>query len=180
MPAVSGERTTESQSKKSALGRYRTKRLALAAALAGVYAASTIALGSISYGAINLRLSNILVGIVPILGFPAVAGLSLGVFIANITSPLGPIDLLSAIFAFVGLSAVYLLRKKSVALGLSIHAVVIALWVTFELSFVLKVPYLPLLYFVVAGNSIVDALAYFFYKALAGSGLKRRFEHALG
>jgi hypothetical protein len=158
---------------------YRTKKLVLAAALAGAYAAATIALGTISYGVINLRLTNIIIGVVPILGFPAAAGLSLGVLIANVASPLGPIDLVSAAFAFVGLFALYLLRKKSVALGLAIHSLVIALWVTFELSYVLGIPYFPLFYFVLAGNAIVDTLAYFAYKAMLAAGLGRRFERLL-
>ena len=68
--------------------RNKTRRLALLAIIAGVYAVTTVALGGISYGPLNLRFTNIILGVVPILGVPSVFGLALGVFFANIASPL--------------------------------------------------------------------------------------------
>ena len=156
------------------LGPSKTRGIALIAVFAGAYTVATISLGTISYGVLNLRLTNIIIGVVPILGLPSAVGLSFGVFFANIFSPLGPIDLLSSFFALAGLVAVYFLRNRSVAAGLGIHSVVIGIWVTFELSLVTGLPFFPLFYAVWAGNVIVDALAYFFYKALAASGLKKR------
>jgi len=153
----------------------RTLSLAVMGVLAGVYAVATIALGTISYGVLNLRLTNLIIAVVPILGFPSVVGLSLGVFLSDIASPLGPIDLITCLFAFVGLYVIHLLKNKSVAIGLAAHSTIIALWVTFELSLVLSIPYFPLFYFVLAGNCIVNALAYVLYRALVASGFKNRF-----
>ena len=113
------------------------------------------------------------------MGVPSVFGLALGVFFANIASPLGPIDLVSAVFALVGLGAIYYLRNRSVILGLAVYTVIIGLWVTFELSFVLGIPYLPELYYVTAGNAIVNALAYGFYKALNSRGIRTRLSQTL-
>ena len=111
----------------------RTVNIALIGLIAGVYAVATIALGTFSYGPINLRFTNILLAIVPIVGWPSVAGLTLGVLISNTASSIGPIDYISAFFSFVGLLAIYVLRKKSVLAGLTIYSILLSLWVTFEL-----------------------------------------------
>src|SRR5579875_3827857 len=108
--------------------RSRGINVALIGALAGVYTVATIALGTLSYGPLNLRLSNVLIGTVPILGWPAIFGIALGVFLSNIGSPLGPIDLFSAAFSFIGLIAIHLLRNKSVLAGLAIYSLIISLW----------------------------------------------------
>ena len=64
-------------------------------------------------------------------------------------------------------------------LGLAVYTVIIGLWVTFELRFVLGIPYLPELYYVTAGNAIVNALAYGFYKALNSRGIRTRLSQTL-
>jgi hypothetical protein len=158
--------------------RRRTLNLALVGMFSGVYAVATIALGTASYGLpFNLRLSNILIGVVPIVGWPAVFGIALGVFLGNIVSPFGPIDLISSIFSLIGLGAIQLLRKKSVLAGLAIYSVTLSLWVNFELFLVYHLPYFPTFYFTLAGISfVVVLLCYITYRALLASGLKKRIE----
>ena len=148
--------------------------------LAGVYIAGTIALGPVSFGVLNLRFTDILIGIVPIFGWSGVFGISLGVLISNTTSPLGPIDLLSAIFSLAALAVLHLLRKKSVLAGLAVYDAVLSLWVSFEISFESHVPYFSLLPAISGGITFVLVLAYFFYKALVLTGVKRRVESVLG
>ncbi|MGI0079438.1 MAG: QueT transporter family protein [Nitrososphaerales archaeon] len=173
------------QSKDNAHGtqfsqsKIKTVNLALTGVLAGVYGVATFALGIVSFGILNLRLTNILLGVVPIFGWPGVFGIALGVLLGNFASPLGPIDLLSAFFSLIGLSAIHLLRKRSVPAGLAIYDLILSLWVSFELSFVYRLPYLPTLYVVIAGMTLVLALAYFFYLALLRTGLRKRVESVL-
>jgi uncharacterized membrane protein len=149
--------------------------------LAGIYAVATVALGSISFLQVNLRFSNVLIGIVPILGWPAVFGISLGVFMSNIFSPLGPIDLLSALFSLAGLISIQLLKGKSVLAGLITYSIILSIWVTFELGVVSRIPFFPTFYGVAAGISfVVVVLGYALYRALLASGLKKRILGALG
>jgi hypothetical protein len=156
----------------------RTLNLALIGMFAGVYAVATILLGTASYGLpFNLRLSNILIGVVPIVGWPAVFGISLGVFLGNIASPLGPIDLISSLFSLIGLSAIHILRNKSVLAGLAIYSAILSVWVNFELFVVYHLPYFPTFYFTLGGISfVVVLLGYITYRGLIASGLKKRME----
>lgn len=170
----------ESRNNQFSQSKIKTVNLALTGVLAGVYAVATFALGTVSFGILNLRFTNLLLGIVPILGWPGVFGIALGVLLGNVASPLGPIDLLSAFFSLIGLSAMHLLRNRSVLAGLAIYDLILSLWVSFELSLVYRLPYLPTLYVVAAGMSVVIGLAYLFYRALVRAGLRRRVESVLG
>jgi len=105
-----------------------------ASLLAATYAALVYVLPGLSFLTINVRIANMLRGLIPFLGWPAVIGLSIGVFIANLISPLGPIDLLSVIVVFCGQVIIYCLRKKSVLLGLFIHYVLLATWISWMIS----------------------------------------------
>ena len=165
----------ESKDDKGKKNNGRSLKIATTGILAGVYVVVTIALGTLSYGPLNLRFTNILIGVVPIVGWPSVLGLTLGVFLSNTVSPLGPIDLISAVFSFIGLASIHLLRKKSVLAGLTIYSLILSVWVTFELHVAVGLPYQGF-YAVLAGISVVLALAYIFYKALKASRLLRRFD----
>lgn len=178
-PGADGILTEETKTEILSKRRNEVQTIALVGILAGVYAAVTIALGSISYGPINLRFANILIAAVPIVGWPGVFGISLGVFLGNISSPLGPIDLISSLFTLVGLSILKLSSRRTVLGGLIAYSIILALWVSFELSFVFNIPYFPTFYYVLAGISIVViGLAYPLYRALRSSGLVRRFNLA--
>ena len=152
--------------------------LALVGILAGVYATVTVAFGGISYGPINVRFANLLIAVVPIVGWPGVFGISLGVFLGNISSPLGPIDLISSVFSLIGLSILKALSGRTVLGGLLAYSVILGLWVSFELHLAIGLPYLPTLYYVMAGIAVVVVgLAYPLFRALRSSGLIRRFSN---
>jgi hypothetical protein len=172
------KRTESSKAPAERTQNRRTLSLALIGMFAGIYSVGTVALGTASYGLpFNLRLANILIGVVPVIGWPAVFGIALGVFLGNIASPLGPIDLISSVFSLVGLSAIQILRKKSVLAGLSLYSLILSLWVTFELYLVYHYPYFPTFYFTFGGISfVVILLGYFTYKGLVASGLKKRIQ----
>jgi uncharacterized membrane protein len=157
----------------------RTLNIALSGMLAGVYTVSTIILGVLSFGPVNLRLSNILIALVPILGWPSIFGIAVGVFLSNLVgSSIGPLDyFVSPVFSFVGLVAIYLLRRKSVIAGLAIYSAILSLWVTLELSVTTHQPFLDFLFPVSGGVTfVVLVLGYLTYRALIASGLRRRFD----
>ncbi|RLE90100.1 MAG: hypothetical protein DRJ49_00820 [Thermoprotei archaeon] len=141
--------------------------IAIAATLAAMYAATVQALHPISFLQFQVRVANALIGLVPIIGIPAVYGLTLGVFLANLTSPLGWIDLLSSIFTFIGLIIVYKLRNVSVILGLTIYSLILGVWVSFMLWYVLGLPYILMLFYVTVGIWIATTvLGYALYQAV--------------
>lgn len=72
--------------------KFTTKDLTVAALVAALYAALTMALPGPSYGYANFRVAEALT-VLPFL-FPAAApGLGVGCLVANILSPYGPVDM---------------------------------------------------------------------------------------
>ncbi len=166
----------------------RSVVVATAAVYAAMYVALGLAFSPISYGVINLRLANVLIGLVPIIGWPAVIGQALGVFIANqplLGDPLGPIDLINVIPSFVFSWLLWKLRKKSVFLGLTLYSVALGISVSFALSYAFNLPLLTfwsgqgpgLIPTVTTGIFLTTAvLGYILYKAVNRLGvLQRRF-----
>ncbi|MEM2225858.1 MAG: QueT transporter family protein [Candidatus Bathyarchaeia archaeon] len=129
------------------------RSLTIAAFFAASYAALVYLLAPISFLQIQVRVANALIGAVPTFGMPAICGIALGVFLGNIFSPLGPIDLLSAAPSLIGLLAIYWLRGRSVLLGLGLYSLIISLWVALMLHLVLGLPYLASFAYVLAGVS---------------------------
>jgi len=65
----------------------------LASVLASLYAVTTVTLGEFGYSWVQVRISEALTPLPYLFGFPAVAGLTLGVVIANVFSPVGLPDM---------------------------------------------------------------------------------------
>ena len=160
----------------------RTLVVATAAVYAALYATLALAFSPISYGVVQLRVANILVGLVPLIGWPAVIGQALGVFIANqpaFGDPLGPIDLLNVVPSFVFSWVLWKLRRKSVLLGLVLYSVGLGITVGLALNYVgfMSGPlYLGFAYVVVGIFLATTVLGYIFYRAVSRLGiLQRRF-----
>ena len=152
-----------------------SRDLALTGILAALYAGLVIFLAPISFLGIQLRVADILTGLVPIFGLPAVFGLSLGVLIGNLVSPLGLIDLISAVITFVCLLNIYLLRNRSVLLGLVIYTVVISLWIAFMLYYVFSIPFWISFIELLPGVSAANIVgAYLLYLALKKSEIQKK------
>ena len=75
------------------LARARAK-VAVIALIATIYATITVILGSLSYSWIQVRISEALTPLPFLMGFPAVAGLTLGCVLANCFSPAGLPDMI--------------------------------------------------------------------------------------
>ena len=93
--------------------KIQTKDLALIAIYAALYAALVVVLGGFSYGPVQVRMADSMVAVVPLLGLPGVLGHTLGVFIGNIFSTAGPIDLLNTIPSFAMSFVVYYVYKRT-------------------------------------------------------------------
>ncbi len=99
---------------------FSTRKLVTAAVIGALYAALTMLLAPISYGAsiipIEFRVSEILC-ILPFFFPTSVAGLFIGCIIANILSPLGPLDVvfgsLATLLAGVCTAAIGIKARKS-------------------------------------------------------------------
>jgi uncharacterized membrane protein len=158
----------------------RSLVVATAAVYAAMYVVLVVVFSPISYGVINLRIANVLIGLVPLLGWPAIIGQTLGVFIANqpaFGDPLGPIDLINVLPTFVFTWVIWRLRKKSVLLGLTVYAVALGVSVSYALSYAFNLPLFVEIPQVTAGIFLATTvLGYLFYRAVGRLGvLQRRY-----
>ncbi|WP_455282372.1 QueT transporter family protein [[Eubacterium] cellulosolvens] len=144
----------------------KTKNVAVSIIVSVLYVVLVYAFAPISFHQIQIRIANVLIGLVPLLGWAGIYGLTLGVLLGNLSSPLGPIDLLSVIPSFLGLIAVYKLRKVSIILGLQIYSTLISIWVAFMLYLVFNLPYFVTFIYVFIGVTIATTgLGYLLYKS---------------
>lgn len=154
--------------------------MSTAAVYAAMYVALALVFGPISYGPINLRVANVLMGLIPLIGWPAVLGQTLGVFIANqpaLGDSLGPIDLLNVIPSFLFSLLLWKLMNKSVFLGLTLYSVALGITVSFALNYAFNLPLLVGIPQVTAGVFIATAVfGYLLYRSVKRLGvLQRRF-----
>jgi len=160
------------------------KNIALIAIYAALYAALVVGLGGISYGPGQVRIADSMIAAVPLLGIAGVIGHTLGVFVANIFSTAGPIDLLNTIPSFVMAFVVYYVYNKThndyTVIGTCIaYSAVLGITVGWMLSYVFDAPLLLTMLYVAIGNTIASVLiGWPIFKLLKKSGvLQRWFTH---
>ncbi len=98
-----------------------------------IYAAGTLGLPKIPLLAYQIRIGEIPSAFVAMFGLPAVFGLALGQFIANLGVEASPIAMLSPVVSFVGLLVIFYARKASTLLGCTVYVVITSLWLSFLL-----------------------------------------------
>ena len=98
-----------------------------------LYAAGTLGLPKFSLLAYQVRVGEIPTAFVAIFGYPAVLGLTLGQFIANLGVEASPIAMVSPVISFVGLLIVYHLRKVSTLAGCIAYIILTSAWLTYLL-----------------------------------------------
>lgn len=126
--------------------------LTTAAVIAALYAALTYAFAFMSYGPVQFRISEILT-VLPFFSSAAIPGLAIGCLLSNITSPLGPIDML------VGTSATLISALLSRIMPkflvpvppIICNAVIVGL----ELHFLTNSPLIPTMLYVALGEAVV-------------------------
>jgi uncharacterized membrane protein len=161
--------------------RTRTKTIAVISIYAALYAALVgITLG-FSYGPIQVRLADTMLAAVPLLGIAGVAGHTLGVFIANVFSPYGLIDLLNTIPSFIMSFVVYYVYKRtrndySVIVTSLAYSAVLGVTVGLMLSYFVPLPAVYLIAYVTVGNIIATtAIGWPLFKVLKRIGVFQRW-----
>lgn len=150
--------------------------IATASVYAAMYVALTYVFSPISYGPVNFRVANLLEGLIPLMGWPAILGQTLGVFIANSRSPLGPIDLINVVPTFLFSWLIWKLRRVSVLLGLVLYSVALGITVSLALNYAFGLPLYVEIPYVTAGILVVTAFfGYLFYKAVERFGVLDRY-----
>ncbi len=96
---------------------------------AAIYAAGTLALGRLPIGDIQLKPGEIATPLAAIFGMASVIGLVFGQFIANMASPLGPLDLITPAVAFAGLLALLYLKRYHILAGVGAYYVITSTWI---------------------------------------------------
>ena len=139
----------------------KVKFITHTALIGAAYAALTYAFAFMSYGQIQFRISEILVlfaFIEPKYGL----GLVLGCILANLTSPLGIIDVavgsfatLIAIIIIVAVRKVFGYNKKSLYLASLAPVVSNGIFVGFELKYLFQTPFMLNFMYVAIGEFVV-------------------------
>ena len=143
----------------------RVKFITRTALVAAVYAAVTIAFSGISYGQIQLRISEILV-LFAFIDAKYALGLILGCAMANLPSPLGVIDVVAGTFA-TAVALLYILQikkffgfnKKSLVLASLGPVISNALIVGWELKYLFQTPFWMNALYVAIGEFVVVTIA---------------------
>ncbi len=160
--------------------KIRTKDLALVTVYAALYAALVVGLSPLSYGPLQVRIADAMVASVPIFGMAGVLGHTLGVFIANMFSTAGLIDLLNTIPSFVMAFVVYYVYKRTqndyTVIGTCLaYSVVLGITVGWMLSYLYGLPLLETMAYVALGNAIASiAIGWPIFKILKRTGIFQR------
>ncbi len=148
---------------------------------AALYAALVVVLGGFSYGPIQVRIADSMVAAVPLLGIPGVLGHTLGVFIGNIFSPDGLLDLLNTIPSFVMSFVVYYVYKRTkndyTVIGTcAAYSTVLGITVGWMLSYLYQLPLLLTMAYVAIGNIIATvAIGWPLFKVLKRTGVFQKW-----
>lgn len=142
----------------------KTKKMVRAAMIAAIYVVLTIVIAPISYGSIQCRLSEVLL-LFCISNPECIFGYAVGCVLANISSPLGLIDivlggsanLICGIFAYKVKKLKYVLPFVSVFNGIVVGA---------ELSIVYGTPFLVNAVCVAVGELIALMVGVVLYRAI--------------
>ncbi|MCY6957130.1 QueT transporter family protein [Clostridium brassicae] len=142
----------------------KTSILIKMALVAAIYAVLTAGLSPISYGAVQFRLSEIMV-LLAFIDPLYIPGLVLGCAIANLFSPLGIVDVVVGSFAtFI---SVYMISKTKNLLIASIWPTVNCVFVGAELYYISKLPFwLTTLQVALGEFVVVTLLGYPIFKYL--------------
>lgn len=132
--------------------KFKSKKIVKVGMIAALYAVLTLSIAPISYGAIQFRLSEILVLLV-FFDEDFALGLILGCFISNLYSPLGVIDVIFGTFATF-LTVTMIKRSKNLFIA-SLWPTVFMIIVGIELNFVEHIPFLITTIYLMLGEFVV-------------------------
>ena len=140
-------RSTDQDDSKKSKSLFLTKNaLSLKVALTAITAALYITLGyvfqPISFLGLQFRVAELIVGMCVLFPIEGLIGNVIGVFFVNLTSPLGPIDLISCIVNIPALYCIVLFRDKKYLkyLGGILYAIIISIYVAIVLNLAFMLP----------------------------------------
>jgi uncharacterized membrane protein len=127
------------------LNRRNPTQIVLTAVFAALYSVSVVFLAPISFQVFQVRVADALLPLAMLFGWPAVLGLSLGAFVANVFGGLGPIDMIGGALAnFIATLAAWRIvnnrGRQWMILGVGVEIVVVTLIVGTYLSYLLAIP----------------------------------------
>lgn len=137
------------------------RKIVFAGIIAALYAVLTLALAPISYGAIQFRVSEILV-LLAYFDPMYIGGLTLGCFIANLLGPNGVWDIVFGTLAtFISVNAIYFTSK--IKIKEKYRLLIASIWPTVfnaaiigvMLAYMLNIPYLISILEVAVGEFVV-------------------------
>ena len=137
------------------------KTIAINAVIAAVYAALTIGLAPISYGQVQMRISEMMI-FLAFYNKKYIPGLVLGCFLANVPSSLGFYDMIFGTFAtFLAVVAMNKVSNRYVGglLGGLINGIIVGL----ELTFAFNTPFLLNAVYVFIGEAVVLEIGAFLF-----------------
>lgn len=132
------------------------KKIAIIGITAALYAVSTMAIAPISYGQIQLRISEVMT-LLAFINPIYIPGLVLGCIIANMFSPLGIIDVLVGSFATF-LSVYMISKSKNLLIATIWPSIINGIFIGAELYYVLNLPFWLSALYVATGEFIVVTL----------------------
>jgi uncharacterized membrane protein len=120
-------------------------RIALTAIFAALYSVGVVFLAPISFQAFQVRIADALLPLAMLFGWPAVLGLSLGAFVANVFGGLGPVDMVGGALAnFIATLTAWRIvngrGKHWMPVGIGVEILVVTLIVGSYLSYLLAIP----------------------------------------
>lgn len=140
------------------------KVVAINAMIACVYAVLTILCSGLSYGAIQLRFSEIFI-FLAFYNKKYIPGLIIGCFLANIPSPLGFADIIFGTLATT-LATIVMYKVSNIYIGAIAGAVINGIIVGGELYFILHLPFFMNMFYVFVGEFIVLLVGCFLFKEI--------------
>jgi uncharacterized membrane protein len=119
--------------------------VALTAVFAAIYSLGVVFLAPISFQIFQVRVADALLPLAMLFGWPAVLGLSLGAFVANIFGGLGPIDMIGGsvanfIATFLAWRITSAKGKRWALVGVGVEILVVTFIVGTYLSYLLALP----------------------------------------
>jgi len=128
-----------------------------------VYAAGTLGLPQFTLFAYQVRVGEMATAFVALFGMPAVFGLTLGQFIADLGVEASPVAYISPIVSFIGLLIVYYTKKYSTLAGCFVYVLLTAIWLSYLLPVTGKAPESQALYSAFAAQFVAVMVGYLAY-----------------
>jgi uncharacterized membrane protein len=137
---------------KAVRNKITSKHIARMGLIAGLYVAVTFLLSAISFGPVQVRISEALT-LLPIIYPEAITGLFLGCLLANLLGPYGAVDIIFG--SLVTLTAAYLTyRFRSTAIAYLSPILLNAFFVSLYLYIFFRIPYWPTVLSIGFGQAI--------------------------